>query len=137
MGSLELLTGLRNFSLPTLFFHGAFNMVGPGISQNLPVYENLKVEWAQIIGMYLTGAIHVGINLQKKRPLFANVPRLALFLGAGYLGANVLMEYKNWRRRRTQALVEDYIRLHPDDFPLVQPKKYKDVVLPWHPNRNL
>ena len=46
-------------------------MVGPAISQNLPVYEWAEVSWAQFIGAGVGLASHIGLNLHFRRPYFA------------------------------------------------------------------
>ena len=41
------------------------------------------------------------------------------FVAGGYFAATQIDAYKDWKKNRDQLLVEDYIRLHPEDFPLV------------------
>ena len=36
-----------------------------------------------------------------------------------YMAAAANEEYTQQKKHRTQVMVEDYIRLHPEDFPLV------------------
>merc|ERR1712142_750149 len=99
-------------------------MVGPAISQRLPVYDWAYISWPQIIGSLGGVASHIAYNLSKRRPLYSSVPRLVGLVAIGFTVGSVTGEFRDWKRNRDQLMVEDYIRLHPEDFPLVEPKKY-------------
>ncbi|BFZ14525.1 hypothetical protein BsWGS_17564 [Bradybaena similaris] len=110
-------------------------MVGPEITRRLPYYEGLRLNVHQYLGIafFLGGSLlH---NIYKKKPLSASIPKHLAWLAAGLLTATELRKYLDNRRSLKVSVIEDYICKHPDDFPLVTPKKYKDILLPWTPAR--
>ncbi|XP_005092401.1 uncharacterized protein LOC101846269 [Aplysia californica] len=110
-------------------------MVGPEISRRLPVIDGAKVSLMQAMnaGMFL-GVSFLHNYLSRRPPTASVVKHVAAVLGGLYVGTKADEFLEN--RRNTRVLVlEDYISKHPEDFPLVQPKKYGDVLYSWQPCR--
>jgi len=74
-------------------------------------------------------------NVINKRPLFARVYLYPLVGGLGYMIGQVIGDFNEKRIVDRELAIWDYVRRHPDDFPELTPKKYKDVLEPWHPVR--
>jgi len=75
------------------------------------------------------------VNFARKRPLRAGQPLHALAFVGGMFAGNEAEKFSDSRRSAKVIVIEDYISKHPEDFPLVTPKKYKDVLVPWTPLR--
>ena len=43
---------------------------------------------------------------------------MALFVPIGFMAGTAWQEWISWKANRKQLMIEDYIRLHPEDFPL-------------------
>jgi len=74
-------------------------------------------------------------NVAAKKPLFSRIYvypiAAALGFGVGRLISDV--NEKRWADR--ELAIWDYVHRHPEDFPEITPKKYKEVLEPWHPIR--
>ncbi|CAL1539757.1 unnamed protein product [Lymnaea stagnalis] len=110
-------------------------MVGPEISRRLPYFEGLKISYYQGVMMALFTAASVSHNLVHKKPMHsAPLKHIAAALLGIYPGT-LIDEFHDRRRNLKVLVIEDYISKHPEDFPCSAPKKYKDILLSWHPTR--
>ena len=74
-------------------------------------------------------------NWQARRPMLSGIQRHVLVtLGAAAIGKFV-DDYRNDYLAERDAILRDYIRLHRDEFPDFQRKKYSAVLEPWIPIR--
>eukprot|EP00914_Ancora_sagittata_P029581 GHVO01058591.1.p1 GENE.GHVO01058591.1~~GHVO01058591.1.p1 ORF type:complete len:107 (+),score=9.29 GHVO01058591.1:73-393(+) len=91
-----------------------------------------------LLSMYCTG---LGVpfwliqNYFTKRPLNSRVHIGLLYMGAGYMLGRYFDAFTLKRAKERDLVILDYVRQHPEDFPEMSPQKYKDVLLPWHPQR--
>ncbi|ELT95015.1 hypothetical protein CAPTEDRAFT_228872 [Capitella teleta] len=103
--------------------------------------ENKEFEPLRAPGMmsiYCTGVgvpFWVATNYLAKRPLNARIPVGLLFMGAGFAFGKWFDSFTLKRAKERDLIILDYVRQHPEDFPEMRPQKYKDVLLPWHPQR--
>jgi len=74
-------------------------------------------------------------NLLNKRPLFARVYMYPLLGGIGFVIGRFIGDFNEKRIVDRELAIWDYVRRHPEDFPELTPKKYKDVLEPWYPIR--
>lgn len=110
-------------------------MVGPEISRRLPYFESLKVSYYQAVMMTAFSGVSVAHNIILKKPFHSALwKHLAAALLGIYPGTKI-DEFMERRRNLKVLVIEDYISKHPEDFPCSAPKKYKDILLPWHPSR--
>ncbi|KAH9510029.1 hypothetical protein Btru_044865 [Bulinus truncatus] len=65
----------------------------------------------------------------------AAIPRHILVALLGLYPGRKANEFMEKRRNMRVLIIEDYISKHPEDFPLANPKKYKDLLQPWVPVR--
>uniref|UniRef100_A0A0B7BDF3 WIF domain-containing protein n=1 Tax=Arion vulgaris TaxID=1028688 RepID=A0A0B7BDF3_9EUPU len=110
-------------------------MVGPEISRRLPNYPQFKISLANAFGvsvMLFGSLLH---NYSTKRPMNASYLKHVAAIVVGLYAGSHLGKVIDGRRNETVLVIEDYICRHPEDFPIVTPKKYKDLLLPWHPGR--
>ncbi|ESN93728.1 hypothetical protein HELRODRAFT_180594 [Helobdella robusta] len=90
---------------------------------------------AELTFAALGGTIVALLNMAAKRPLYAQVYRYPVGMLFGYGAGSIFHEY-NYRRLLTkEAIIWDYVEKHPEHFPDVKPKKYKDILDVWHPIR--
>uniref|UniRef100_A0A915JEM6 NADH dehydrogenase [ubiquinone] 1 subunit C2 n=1 Tax=Romanomermis culicivorax TaxID=13658 RepID=A0A915JEM6_ROMCU len=73
-----------------------------------------------------------------RRPFYANLP----WLIGGTLSGSAIGYFAGvwfrWTITSRDQVIDHYVELHPDDFNAFDaPKRqYKDILLPWNPNRN-
>ena len=89
----------------------------------------------QVYGMGVGTMVWVVVNLGQKMPYLSRVPLGAALISGGYLCGNVLTNIKRDRQIRRDLVIMDYIQRHPEDFPELKPKKYRDLLLDWNPQR--
>ncbi|CAG5122963.1 unnamed protein product [Candidula unifasciata] len=110
-------------------------MVGPEITRRLPYYEGLRFSVENYFGVGIFLGASLLHNYLTKRPIGAAIPKHLASAVAGYLIGNEADKYLDNRRSQQVSVIEDYICRHPEDFPRVRAKKYKDILLPWIPVR--
>jgi len=93
-----------------------------------PPYEEVIVS---SLGM-VTVAIS---NIMNKRPLLARIYMYPIAGVIGFAIGRVLYDFNEKRIVDRELAIWDYVRRHPEDFPELTPKKYKDVLQPWSPIR--
>ncbi|XP_041358972.1 NADH dehydrogenase [ubiquinone] 1 subunit C2-like [Gigantopelta aegis] len=77
----------------------------------------------------------VFINYVRRRPPHTGIYMHAVLIAGGYLCGGLLDKWVLRQRHQKLHILKDYVRLHPDEFPDEEPKKYKDLLLPWQPVR--
>ncbi|KAI8798225.1 NADH dehydrogenase [ubiquinone] 1 subunit C2 [Biomphalaria glabrata] len=110
-------------------------MVGPEIARRLPVFDNLRITYRQVIGVFIFGAASACYNLARRIPPRSTMIRHFLVASLGLYPGKKADELLEKKRNYHVLVLEDYISRHPEDFPLATPKKYKDLLLPWTPVR--
>jgi len=58
---------------------------------------------------------------------------LAAIIGFGI--GRVISDVNTQRIANRELAIWDYVHRHPEDFPELTPKKYKEILEPWHPIR--
>ncbi|RUS81550.1 hypothetical protein EGW08_010680 [Elysia chlorotica] len=110
-------------------------MYGPEFTKKLPYVEGLKISLYQgSVGaaMLFASILH---NFHTKRPPSALLVKHFAAAAVGYFGGTQVEKLVEDRRNLRVRVIEDYIALHPEDFPVAEPKKYKDLLLKWYPVR--
>ncbi|XP_046355125.2 NADH dehydrogenase [ubiquinone] 1 subunit C2-like [Haliotis rufescens] len=75
------------------------------------------------------------LNLTARKPMMTGIYKHAVLgVGGFYLGT-AIDTWNNNKRREKLLILEDYVKQHPEDFPELEPKKYKDLLVPWSPVR--
>jgi len=93
-----------------------------------PLYEEIICAG---LGAMMAGAA----NLATKRPLFSRIYIYPIAATLGFGAGRVLSDINEKRLADRELALWDYVHRHPDDFPEITPKKYKEVLEPWHPIR--
>ncbi|GFN80729.1 NADP dehydrogenase [ubiquinone] 1 subunit c2 [Plakobranchus ocellatus] len=104
-------------------------MYGPEITKKLPYNESLKITLIQgSIGTLFLG-LSVYHNLHTRRPPNVLLLKHAAAAAVGLFAGKQLEKLVEERRNLRVRVIEDYIAQHPEDFPVTEPKKYKDLLL--------
>jgi hypothetical protein len=74
-------------------------------------------------------------NYTSRRPLFSRVYIYPLAAAVGFGAGRVLSDFNERRIVERELAIWDYVHRHPEDFPEISPKKYKDLLDPWVPIR--
>ncbi|KAL8598761.1 hypothetical protein ACOMHN_033324 [Nucella lapillus] len=77
----------------------------------------------------------IGLNMMKKKPILTGIYKHMACGAVGYLLGQKLDQLNAESGRRKLLVIEEYIRLHPEDFVEEAPKKYSDVLMKWYPVR--
>ncbi|PVD34792.1 hypothetical protein C0Q70_06069 [Pomacea canaliculata] len=96
---------------------------------------------APIISLNESGGVASGVilgvllNLARKRPAYSGIYKHASFAVIGYFTGKSIDKMLEVKQRQRLQILEDYIRLHPEDFQEEAPKTYGDILLKWYPVR--
>ncbi|XP_076351849.1 NADH dehydrogenase (ubiquinone) B14.5 B subunit [Tachypleus tridentatus] len=74
-------------------------------------------------------------NAVTRRPAISGIQKHIISLGVGGVLGEMFYHYQKRINAERDAIIRHYIQLHPEDFPELEPKKYKDVFEPWLPVR--
>ncbi|XP_064609836.1 NADH dehydrogenase [ubiquinone] 1 subunit C2-like [Liolophura sinensis] len=74
-------------------------------------------------------------NFAGKRPIFASIHIHLIGTALGFMFGRYVHNATERRYREKRIYIEDYMRLHPEDFVEAPPKYYKDVLQKWYPVR--
>ncbi|XP_018012995.1 uncharacterized protein LOC108670056 [Hyalella azteca] len=74
-------------------------------------------------------------NFIRKRPVFAGLPRHAAFTLIGFGAGTWINNFIKRRSAERDYFYYQYMCDHPEDFPLIERKKFKDVMKHWTPVR--
>ncbi|KAI8125445.1 hypothetical protein FF38_14401 [Lucilia cuprina] len=75
------------------------------------------------------------LNWGFRRPVMSGIQKhIALTAAGGFLGT-YLDKKRNEALATRDAVLRHYVQLHPEDFPVVERKKYADVLEKWVPIR--
>lgn len=102
--------------------------VGGMAPRSRPMYEELG---STVIALAVAAYYNVG----NRRPLFSRVYIYPLAAALGFAVGRVLSDINEKRIADRELAIWEYVRRHPEDFPEIAPKKYKDVLQTWHPIR--
>ncbi|XP_043278150.1 NADH dehydrogenase [ubiquinone] 1 subunit C2 [Venturia canescens] len=102
-----------------------------------PDYEQNYVakNWAYICATAFGVAVPIGLNIWTRRPLWAGIQYHFLFGVLGFGAGHLLTERDKYVLARRDAILRDYIRLHPEDFPAPERKKIGELLEDWVPVR--
>jgi len=109
--------------------------MGPELAKKLPVIPALKLSKWEMGFMFFGSLSATGLQLGNRRPMKSAYPIYIAGLVIGYYMGRYAEDFSENRKNMKVVILEDYISKHPEDFPLVESQKYKDLLLPWHPNR--
>jgi len=91
--------------------------------------------YTAVYGMSVGILAQAAINWHAGFPYFAQIYKHItggiLFTGFAFWYGHKIRE----RAARRDAIIQDYLETHYDDFPLVQRRKFKDQFQLWHPVR--
>lgn len=74
-------------------------------------------------------------NYQNQRPIYSGVHRHIFWTSVMIALSHSIYVVSLTRAARRDAVIRHYLETHMDDFPVVDRKKVKDILLPWHPIR--
>ncbi|KAJ7320004.1 hypothetical protein JRQ81_019515 [Phrynocephalus forsythii] len=75
-------------------------------------------------------------NAVNNRPILATgVHRQVLWASAGFAIGYYLMKRCSWKYAKRDKELEEYMKLHPEDFKRPEPKRLADVLEDFHPIR--
>jgi len=90
--------------------------------------------WQGIMAGFVMGGKTVE-NIVRKKPWYAQI---YMTLGYGAIMWYGIGYYYMWSRSigtKGEAVIKHYIELHPEDFPIIERKKYKNILADWYPVR--
>ncbi|XP_036419140.1 NADH dehydrogenase [ubiquinone] 1 subunit C2 [Colossoma macropomum] len=97
-----------------------------------PGIINRNSVWLGLSG-WLAAMLHNSFN---RRPaLKAGVHRQALFMTVGWFIGYHLTKYENYTYARLDRDMNEYIRLHQEEFAEKEKKTFAEIVEPFHPIR--
>ncbi|XP_073673867.1 NADH dehydrogenase [ubiquinone] 1 subunit C2 [Garra rufa] len=97
-----------------------------------PGIVNRNSLWLGLLG-WATATMHNSLN---RRPAFkAGVHRQALFITVGWFIGYHLTKHENYKYAKLDRDMNEYIRLHPNEFPEKDQKTFAEIVEPFHPIR--
>ncbi|XP_051980681.1 NADH dehydrogenase [ubiquinone] 1 subunit C2-like [Xyrauchen texanus] len=97
-----------------------------------PRILNRNSVWLGLCG-WATAMLHN--NLNRRPALKAGFHRQALFVTIGWFIGYHLTKYENYTYARLDRDMNEYIRLHPDQFQEKERKTFAEIVEPFHPIR--
>ncbi|XP_076622719.1 NADH dehydrogenase (ubiquinone) B14.5 B subunit [Colletes latitarsis] len=74
-------------------------------------------------------------NLWLRQPLFSHFPHAIVGCLIGVTFGNYFAKKVDAYYNRRDAILLDYVKLHPDRFPAPVNRKYADIFQPWLPLR--
>merc|ERR1712029_12516 len=93
------------------------------------------ISFLESMGIVSGVGLAVIFNLQQRKPMHTGIYKHIILGGLGYFcGKSGDVFYKR-QERQTLLVLEDYVRLHPEDFPEEAPKTYGEILMKWYPNR--
>ena len=87
-----------------------------------------------MMGIAGTAAVGLG-NKSVGKQYWSGLHKHAIGAVIGGLIGNYIYRSVKQYNRSQQLLYEDYIRLHPEEFALVEKRTYGDILKPWYPTR--
>lgn len=76
-----------------------------------------------------------GINFFQRKPVLSGIQRHIAFVALG-IPVGIFADQKlDDRYARRDAMLINYIKTHPEDFPVEERIKYRDVLDSWCPRR--
>merc|ERR1712106_999139 len=97
--------------------------------------SSLKKYWFPSVGVAFGFGVACFVNWSTRRPMISGLQQHALgVIAGGTIGAYA----DGWQNRKMAArdsLFYQYVQDHPEDFPPIERKKYKDVLETWIPIR--
>jgi len=99
-----------------------------GHGRTRPMYE-------EFLSTGLGLAMAAMSNVASRRPVLSRLYIFPLAGAAGFGAGRLLSEFNERRIMDREIAIWDYVHRHPDDFPEIAPKKYKEVLDPWVPIR--
>ncbi|KAM8904467.1 NADH dehydrogenase [ubiquinone] 1 subunit C2 [Spinachia spinachia] len=97
-----------------------------------PSIANRNSVWLSGIGWF-TAMLHNAIN--HRPPLKSGVHRQFLVVTIGWFIGYHLSKYENCMYAKLDRDMNEYIRLHPEEFPAKEKKTFAEIVEPFHPVR--
>lgn len=94
-----------------------------------------SLSWEEL---YVTGlgVLTAGLsNFMTRRPVLSRLYIYPLYAAGGYGIGHLLHKWNHKRVAERDLAIWDYVQRHPEDFPELSPKKFKNVLEEWHPIR--
>ncbi|KAM4627097.1 NADH dehydrogenase [ubiquinone] 1 subunit C2 [Polymixia lowei] len=97
-----------------------------------PGVVNRSSVWLAAVG-WGTAILHNAVN--RRPPLKSGLHRQVLFATIGWFIGYHITKYENYTYARLDRDMNEYIRLHPEDFAMKDTKTFAEIVEPFHPVR--
>uniref|UniRef100_UPI001ED8102C NADH dehydrogenase [ubiquinone] 1 subunit C2 n=1 Tax=Scatophagus argus TaxID=75038 RepID=UPI001ED8102C len=97
-----------------------------------PGIVNRNSVWLAGMG-WCSAMLHNGIN--HKPPLKSGVHRQFLLATIGWFIGYHITKYENYVYAKRDRDVKEYMKLHPEDFPVQEKKTFAEIVEPFQPVR--
>jgi len=83
------------------------------------------------IGIFMVGLS----NYWNRKPLLSRIYIYPLAAVVGFGIGRAISDVNGQRIANRELAIWDYVHRHPEDFPELTPKKYKEILEPWQPIR--
>jgi len=80
-------------------------------------------------------AFACGINFFQRKPFLSGIQRHIAFVSIAIPLGMFADQKLDERYARRDAMLVNYIKTHPEDFPIEERIKYKDILQSWCPRR--
>ena len=74
-------------------------------------------------------------NMLTYRPIKSRPWLYLVSGGAGFVFGSFVADKHYKKIVAREVYIEEYIKQHPEDFPVTEPVKWKNVLQPWYPVR--
>lgn len=91
--------------------------------------------WVETYGLGIGFASAAFSNYGSGRPIVSRFPLYAIYGTLGFIGFHFFEQWSARRHIARDVYLMDYVRLHPEDFPELEKKQFKDVLQTWYPRR--
>ncbi|NP_001279688.1 NADH dehydrogenase [ubiquinone] 1 subunit C2 [Callorhinchus milii] len=97
-----------------------------------PAIVNRNTVWLGLLG-WTSSLLHNALN--HRPPLKAGIHRQILFTSVAWYVGYYLTKLENYKKAKVEHEMFEYIRLHPEDFPEKEKKKYAEILEDFVPIR--
>jgi len=124
-----MVTDTKPYIDPKEYFHPEDNRIPPDHGGFVMKYG------PYVFAVFGSSLGIVAGNFYHKKPIFSGPLKFLALGAASVYGFNLYRDYHHEKTKRLNYFVYNYIRDHPDEFPLIERKKFATLFEPWRPCR--